>query len=204
MQKWLLFFKPIPIAPTISKDDPLNPPIVAYLVLTIATGLWATSRLNEDVIQKMGTLIYQSNLASIIFFEPFSPLIGAAFIHFAAKKMMSLEGSLRRLILLLYYAGIGSAACRAVLVFATQPARETAGLSTPDFDDVSTPFPLLVVMISIAFGLYSFFVTLRLTMDNYSIGLKTAVTLIFYSTLLFSAAAVIFVVVFMAGGGAGT
>lgn len=204
MQKWLLFFRPIQIAPSISKDDPLNPPIVAYMTLTIATGLWATSQLNEAAIQKMGALVYKLNLASIIFIEPFSPLIGAAFIHFAAKKMMSLEGSLRRLILLLYYAGLGSAACRALLVFSTQPARETAVLSPQNLEGLPTPFPLFVILITFAFGLYSIYVTLRLTMDNYSVGLKAAVKLMFYSTLLLSAVAIILVLVFIVGGGSGT
>jgi succinate dehydrogenase hydrophobic anchor subunit len=204
MQKWLLFFKPIRIAPSISKDEPLNPPIVAYLVLTIATGLWAIMQLNEDAIQKTGALIYQLNLVAIIFIEPFSPLIGAVCIHFAAKKMMSLEGSLRRLILLMYYAGLGSAACRALLVFSTQPAQETGGPSPQTIEGLSTPFPLFVVLITFALGLYSIFVTLRLTMDNYSVGLKAALKLMIYSTLLLSAVAIIFVVVFIAGGGSGT
>jgi hypothetical protein len=204
MQKWLLFFRPIQIAPSITKDDPLNPLIVAYMVLTIATGLWATSHLNEAAIQKMGALVYQLNLASIIFIEPFSPLIGAAFIHFAAKKMMSLEGSLRRLILLLYYAGIGSAACRALLVFSTQPVREPSVLSPQNFEGLSTPFPLFVMLITFAFGLYSIYVTLRLTMDNYSVGLKAAVKLMFYSTLLLSVVAIILVLIFIVGGGSGT
>jgi hypothetical protein len=204
MQKWLLFFRPIQIAPSISKDNPLNPPIVAYMVLTIATGLWATSQLTEAAIQKMGALVYKLNLASIIFIEPFTPLIGAAFIHFAAKKMMSLEGSLRRLILLLYYAGVGSAACRVLLVLAAQPGQEAAVLSPQNLEGLSTPFPLFVILISFAFGLYSVFVTLRLTMDNYSVGLKAAVKLLFYSSLLLSAVAIILVVVFIAGGGSGT
>ena len=203
MKKWLLFFKPIQIAPTISKDDPLNPPIVAYLVLTIATGLWATSHLNEDAIQKMGALVYKLNLASVIFIEPFSPLIGAAFIHFAAKKMMSLEGSLRRLILLLYYAGLGSAACRALLVFTTQPAREPAGLSPQNLEGLSTPFPVFMMLITIALGLYSIYVTLRMTMVNYSIGFKPALKLMIYSTFLLSIVAIMFMVVFIAGGGSG-
>ena len=203
MQKWLLFFRPNQIAPSISKDEPLNPPIVAYMVLTIATGLWAILQLKEDAIQKMGALIYQLNLASVIFIEPVSPLIGAAFIHFAAKKMMSLEGSLRRLILLLYYAGLGSAACRALLVFTTQPVRETAGLSPQNLEGVSTPFPLFVMLVGFALGLYSIFVTLRLTMDNYSVGLKAAVKLMIYSSLLLSAVAIIFVVFIIAGGGFG-
>ncbi|MEK6684516.1 MAG: hypothetical protein AABY46_07640 [Nitrospirota bacterium] len=204
MQKWLLFFKPVQIAPLISKDDALNPPIVAYLALTIATGLWAILQLNENAIQKMGALIYQLNLISTIFIEPFSPLIGAACIHFTAKKMMSLEGSLRRLILLMYYAGLGSAACRVVLVFTTQPAREPAGLSPQNLEGLSTPFPLFVVLITFALGLYSIFVTLRLTMVNYSIGLKTALKLMIYSTLVLSAVAIIVVVVFIAGGGSGS
>jgi hypothetical protein len=203
MQKWLLFFRPIQIAPSITKDDPLNPLIVAYMVLTIAAGLWATSHLNEAAIQKMGPLVYQLNLASIIFIEPFSPLIAAAFIHIAAKKMMSLEGSLRRLILLLYYAGLGSAACRALLVFTTQPAQGTSVLSPQNFEGLSTPFPLFVILITFAFGLYSIYVTLRLTMDNYSVGLKAAVKLMFYSTLLLSAVAIILVLVFIVGGGFG-
>jgi hypothetical protein len=90
------------------------------------------------------------------------------------------------------------------LVFSTQPARETAGLASQNLDDVSTPFPLFVMLVSIAFGLYSFFVTLRLTMDNYSIGLKAAVRLIFFSTLLLSAVAIVFVALFIVGGGSGT
>jgi hypothetical protein len=203
MQKWLLFFRPVRIAPSISKDDPLNPPIVIYLVLTIATGLWSISQLNEAEIQKMGAMVYQLNLVSVIFIEPFSPLIGAAFIHWAAKKMMSLEGSLRRVILLLYYAGLGSAACRVVLVFAAQPVRETVVLSPQNIEDLSNPVPLFVMLAGFALGLYSIFVTLRLTMDNYSIGLKPAVKLMIYSSLLGAAAAVIFMVVFIVGGGFG-
>ncbi|MBI3812541.1 MAG: hypothetical protein HY283_10120 [Nitrospirae bacterium] len=199
MQKWLLFFRPNQIASSITKDEPLNPLIVAYMVLTIATGLWATSQLNEAAIQKMGALVYQLNLASIIFIEPFSPLIGAAFIHFAAKKMMGLEGSLRRLILLLYYAGLGSAACRALLVFSTQPLGETAVTSPQNLEGLSTPFPLFVILITFAFGLYSIFVTLRLTMNNYSVGLKAALKLVFYSSLLLAAVAIILVLIFMTG-----
>jgi hypothetical protein len=200
MQKWLLFFRPIQIAPSISKDDPLNPPIVAYLVLTIATGLWSTSKLNEAAIQKMGAWVYKLNLASVIFIEPFSPLIGAAFIHFAAKKMMSLEGSLRRLILLLYYAGLGSAACRVLLVFAAQPVRETPVISPQNFEGLSNPLPLFVLLAGIALSLYSVFVTLRLTMDNYSVGLKPAVKLLLYSSLLGAAVGIIFALIFITGG----
>jgi len=47
-------------------------------------------------------------------------------------------------------------------------------------------------------------VTLRLTMDNYSIGLKAAVRLIFFSTLLLSAVAIVFVALFIVGWGSGT
>ncbi len=204
MQKWLLFFRPIQIAPSISKDAALNPPIVAYLTLTIATGLWAIMQLNEDSIQKMGALLYQLNLVSIIFVEPFSPLIGAACIHFAAKKMMSLEGSLRRLILLMYYAGIGSAVCRALLVFATHPAQEPAGLSPQNLEGLPAPIPLFVMLLTIALGLYSIYVTIRMTMVNYSVSLKAAVKLMIYSTLLLSALAIIFMVVFVAGVGTGS
>ena len=200
MQKWLLFFRPVQAAPLISKDDSLNPPMVVYMVLTIAAGLSATMQLNEDVIKQMGPLVYQLNLASIIFFEPFSPLIAATFIHMAAKKMMSLDGSLRRLILLMYYAGVGSAACRAVLVFFTRPVRETPGLSPQNLESASTPLPLFVMMITFAIGLYSVFVTLQLTMNHYSLGLKGAVKLMIYSTLLLVAAAILLVLVLIAGG----
>jgi len=202
MQKWLLFFKPVPIAPTISKDDALNPPIAVYLLLTVATGLWATRQLDPDTVQKMGAFVYQLNLASIIFIEPFSPLIGAAFLHFAAKKMMSLEGSLRRLILLMYYAGTGSAACRALLVFSTQPSAPTAA-GNPEA--VPSALPLFAILFTFAFGLYSIFVTLRLIMDNYKVGLKPAAKLMLYSSLLLAAVAVILVLIVIAGGhGPGT
>ncbi|HEY4484921.1 MAG TPA: hypothetical protein VI702_01165 [Nitrospiria bacterium] len=203
MQKWLLYFKPIRIAPSISKDEALNPPIGAYLVLTIATGLWAIRQLNEDAIQKMGSLIYQLNLASVIFIEPFSPLIGAAFVHFTAKRIMNLEGSFRRLVLLFYYAGFGSAVCRAVVVFAMQPGQDPPGLSPENLEAVSTPIPLFVA-ITIAIGLYSMFVTLRLTMNNYSAGLLPAVKLMVYSTLLLTAAGIVLMGFIIVGGGAGT
>jgi len=199
MQKWLLFFRPIQIAPSISKDDPINPPIMAYLVLTIASGLWSISQLSEAAIQKMGAVFYQLNLASIIFIEPFSPLIGAAFTHFAAKKILGLEGSLRRLVLLLYYAGFGNAVCRALLFSVPQPAQETAAAPPQIVDGLSTPFQLFMVLIGFAIGLYSIYVTLRLTMDNYSVGLKAAVKIMIYSSLLLAVVVIILMMVFMMG-----
>lgn len=203
MQKWLLFFKPIQIAPSISKDDSINLPIAAYMALTVATGLWAIRQLGGEAIQKMGALLYQLNLASVIFLEPFSPLIGAAFIHWVAKKWMGLDGSLRRLILLFYYAGVGNAACRALLVITMQPAREAPGVPTQALEAASAPFPIFAVLITLAFGLYSIFVTLRLVMDNYAVALKTAVKLMIYSTLLMAASAVLLMLMILAAGGSG-
>ena len=175
MQKWFLFFRPIPIAHSITKDDSLIAPFAVYAVLSIGFGLWRIPHLNSDVVQKMGSLVYYSFLVANVIAPPFSPLVDALFYYLGIKWVMGLEGSLRRMILLLYYAGLGKVVCEFFFGIVNQLINGATPSSAHNIKEILTPsflFPLLIIS---GYVLYLVFVNLQLIRVNYSIKFGTAI-----------------------------
>jgi hypothetical protein len=180
MQKWLLFFKPIRIAPSISAADSFGIPFVAYMVLTIVSGLWSLLPENGALIQKMGARFYNMNLLIIVIVGPFFPLMGASMFHWIAKRTMDLEGSLRRLILLFYYAGTGKAVCGLLVFLATFQGGGAGSETTSGAEGLLAPSFVFSMLAGLALGVYSISVDIRLLMVNYSIPVRTAIRLAVY------------------------
>jgi hypothetical protein len=180
MQKWLLFFKPIRFAPSISATDSFGIPFVAYMALTIASGLWSLLPENGALIQKMGARFYNMNLMIIVIVGPFFPLMGASMFHWLAKRTMDLEGSLRRLILLFYYAGTGKAVCGLLVFLATFQGGGAGSETASDTEGLFTTSFLFSMLGGLALGLYSISVDIRLLMANYAIPVRTAIRLAVY------------------------
>jgi len=184
MQKWLLFFKPIRFAPSISATDSFGIPFVAYMALTIVSGLWSLLPENDALIQKMGARFYNMNLMIIVIIGPFFPLMGASMFHWLAKRTMDLEGSLRRLILLFYYAGAGKTVCGLLVFLVTLQGADAGSKTASETEGFLTPSVLVSLLAGLALGLYSISVDIRLLMANYTIPARNAIRLTVYFGLI--------------------
>jgi len=191
MQKWLLFFKPTRFANLISANQAFAPPFAVYMLMTIATGLGSLLSENDALIREMGTRFYNLNLLVVVFIGPFFPILGAAIFHGLAEKTMGLEGSLRRLILLFYYAGAGRAVCVLVIFLLEIAARGAGFENSPAAEGRLDPSSLISIATGLLLGLYSVSVDIRLLMFNYSIQARSAIKLVLYFALLVVAVIVI-------------